>query len=314
MSAGDVAPGSAGSGSAARLPLEPAPEGPQARQMSGRAALVTGGGGHETPGGSVGYAVSRLLALHGARVAVLDRDPAAAARTIEEIAGAGGEAFHIAADVTSDADCARAVAEAEERFGRLDTLVNSVAGWSMASLFDVGPDRFDELSAVNFKGAWQMSRHAANVMRPGSAIVNISSAASQRPGTLYGLAKAGLEAFTRGAAGLLGPQGIRVNCVQIGVIWSAAVARNLPPEAREQRWRSVALQCEGSCWDAAEAVLFLASDRARWISGQVLSVDGGGPYRAPGSPGAPAAAAHSALAAAAHGAPGTTESRQEGGS
>jgi NAD(P)-dependent dehydrogenase (short-subunit alcohol dehydrogenase family) len=126
-----------------------------------------------------------------------------------------------------------------------------------------------------------MTRHAATLMPPGAAIVNITSAAARRPGTVYGLAKAGLEAMTGGAAPLLAERGIRVNAVELGPLWTAAVADNLPAEAREPRRRMVALQTEGNCWDAAAAVLFLASHRARWISGQVLAVDGGGPPRAP---------------------------------
>jgi len=262
---------------------------PQTEWMAGRTAIVTGGGGHRAPGGSVGYAISRLLAQHGARVAVVDRDPDAAELTIAEIRDAGGEAFAVIADVTDDEACARVVREAVERFGSLDTLVNCVASWSAGTLFDSSPERFDELVEANVKSAWMVSRHAVAAMGPGGAVVNISSVAAQRPGTLYGLAKASMEAMTRGAASLLGPRHIRVNCVQIGQIWTAAVAGNLPAEAREQRRLGVALQTEGTCWDPAYAVLFLASAHAGWISGQVLTVDGGGPYRPSPPPAAPAA-------------------------
>ncbi|HEX3834309.1 MAG TPA: SDR family oxidoreductase, partial [Solirubrobacteraceae bacterium] len=112
-------------------------------------------------------------------------------------------------------------------------------------------------------------------------VVNIASVAARRAGTVYGLGKAALESMTQGMAYLLGERGIRANAVELGALWTGAVAANLPPEAREPRRRMVALQTEGDCWDAATAVLFLASDRARWISGQVLSVDGGGAPRAP---------------------------------
>jgi NAD(P)-dependent dehydrogenase (short-subunit alcohol dehydrogenase family) len=85
---------------------------------------------------------------------------------------------------------------------------------------------------------------------------------------------------------LLGERGIRINAVELGALWTAGVAENLPAEAREPRRKMTALGTEGDCWDAAAAVLFLASDQARWISGQVLAVDGGGPARQP-YPGVP---------------------------
>jgi NAD(P)-dependent dehydrogenase (short-subunit alcohol dehydrogenase family) len=260
----------------------------EAEWMRGRTALVTGGGGRDggvlgAGGGigSIGWAISRLLARHGAAVAVLDRDPAAAERTVSQIQARGGTAIPVIADVAIDADCARAVAEARDALGALDTLVNNVAAWSPAELFDVEPDQFDDLLRLNLKTAWQMTRHAMDVMPTGAAVVNITSVAARRAGTVYGLAKAALESLTGGAAYLLGERGIRINAVELGALWTAAVADNLPAEAREPRRRMSALQTEGDCWDAAAAVLFLASDHARWISGQVLAVDGGGAPRAP---------------------------------
>ncbi len=252
-----------------------------AEWMAGRTVLVTGGGGRVDGPGTIGWAVCRLLARHGARVAVVDRDPAAAQRTVAEITAAGGTAVAVLGDVAQDGECARVVGEAGAALGSLDTLVNNVAAWSPAELFDVEPERFDELLALNLKTAWLMSRHALQALPVGGVIVNITSVAARRAGTIYGLAKAALESMTGGAAYLLGERGIRINAVELGALWTAGVADNLPPEAREPRRRMVALQTEGDCWDAAAAVLFLASDRARWISGQILTVDGGGSARVP---------------------------------
>jgi NAD(P)-dependent dehydrogenase (short-subunit alcohol dehydrogenase family) len=254
---------------------------PAAEWMAGRRVLVTGGGGRTGGPGTIGWAVSRLLARHGARVAVVDTDPAAAERTVSQIEASGGVAAPVIADVTVDDDCGRSVAEARDALGGLDGLVNNVAMWSAAELFEVEPDRFDQLMDMNLRTAWLMTRHAIEVLPAGGAIVNITSVAARRAGTVYGLGKAALEAMTGGAAHLLGERGLRINAVELGALWTGAVADNLPPEAREPRRRMVALQTEGDCWDAAMAVLFLASDRARWISGQVLAVDGGGPPRAP---------------------------------
>jgi NAD(P)-dependent dehydrogenase (short-subunit alcohol dehydrogenase family) len=250
--------------------------------LRGRVAIVTGGG-LSGPVGGVGYAISRLFARHGARVAVLDRDPAAAGITVAEIGEAGGEALSVIGDATSERDCRAAVERTVARFGALDTLVNNVACGDRAGLFEVTPERWDELVGLNLKTAWLMTRAAVAAMEAGGAVVNVSSVAVARPGpgTVYGIAKAGVENLTRGAASLLGPQGIRVNCVQLGEIWTAMAARALPAQARSARRLGVALRTEGTAWDAAYAALFLASDRARWISGHVLTVDGGGPLPRP---------------------------------
>lgn len=252
-----------------------------AEWMAGRRCLVTGGGGRSEGPGTIGWAVSRLLARHGAAVAVVDRDPVAAGRTVSQIVDGGGSAVAVIADVTSDEDCARAVREAGDALGGLDGLVNNVAMWSPEELFDVEPSRFEQLMTMNLTTAWLMTRHAVSVMPAGGAVVNVTSVAARRAGTIYGLGKSALEAMTAGGAYLLGERGVRVNAVELGALWTGAVADNLPPEAREPRRKMVALQTEGDCWDAAWAVAFLASDRARWISGQVLAVDGGGPGRQP---------------------------------
>jgi NAD(P)-dependent dehydrogenase (short-subunit alcohol dehydrogenase family) len=253
--------------------------------MAGRTALVTGGGQNgELPG--VGYATAVVLAGHGARVAVVDRDLAAAQRTVERIEKAGGQAHAVVADVTVDRACARAVAATVERFGALDALMNNVAVGDRAGLFEVTPDRWDELMSINLKSAWQVMRHAVPVLPRGSAIVNVSSVGVRMrgPGMVYCVAKAGLENLTEGAATTLGPQGIRVNTVQVGAIWGAFAARNMSEEMREGRRRTTALGVEGTSWDIAHAALFLLSDRARWISGHTLTVEGGPPLRFPPGP------------------------------
>jgi NAD(P)-dependent dehydrogenase (short-subunit alcohol dehydrogenase family) len=256
--------------------IDPFDAGPQ--WMVGRTALVTGGGqSGELPG--VGYAISRVLAAHGARVAVLDRDAQAAERTVKAIAGDGGQAVAVVADVTSDRACAAAVTEVVERLGGLDALVNNVASGDPAGLFEVTPGRFAELMTINLTSAWQVTRHAVPVLPRGGSIVNISSVAVQArgPGMVYSVAKAGLENMTDGAATTLGPQGIRVNCVRVGMIWGAFAAANMPEERREPRRQSTALKTEGTAWDIAHATLFLLSERARWISGHTLTVEGGPP-------------------------------------
>jgi NAD(P)-dependent dehydrogenase (short-subunit alcohol dehydrogenase family) len=254
--------------------------------MTGRTALVAGGGQNtEFPG--VGYAICMLLAEHGAKVAVLDRDKDAAARTVERIAAIGGEAVPVIADVTSDRACADAVAETVSALGGLDTVVHTVAVGDRAGVFEVTPERFDELMDANFKSAWHLVRHAVPVLPRGSSIVTISSVGARYrgPGMVYCVAKAALENFTEGAATTLGPQGIRVNCVQVGAIYGAFAARGgMPQELREPRRLGTSLKTEGTSWDIAYAALFLLSDRAKWISGHILTVEGGPPHRFPVGP------------------------------
>jgi NAD(P)-dependent dehydrogenase (short-subunit alcohol dehydrogenase family) len=256
------------------------------RWMEGRTALVAGGG-QNTAYPGVGYAICMLLAAHGARVAVLDRDKDAAARTVERITSDGGEAIPVIADVTSDRACADAVAETVAHFGRLDALAHTVAVGDRAGVFEVTPERFDELMDANFTSAWSITRHAVPVLPRGSSIVTISSVGARYrgPGMVYCVAKAALENFTEGAATTLGPQGIRVNCVQVGAIYGAFAARGgMPQEMRKPRLEATSLKTEGTSWDIAYAALFLLSDRAKWISGHILTVEGGPPHRFPAGP------------------------------
>ncbi|MEF2978564.1 SDR family NAD(P)-dependent oxidoreductase [Subtercola sp. YIM 133946] len=249
-----------------------------ALSMRGRTALVAGGG-LSGQAGSVGFSISWLYATNGARVAVFDRDPAAARATVDLIHAEGGEAFAVSGDASNDADCARAVAETLERYGTLDALATTIGRGDVEGIFDVEREQWDQILELNLTTAWQLMRHAYPVMPPGSTVVTTSSgaAASRGPGMPYAVAKAGLEQLTVGAAATLAPNGIRVNAVRVGVIWSTFAARVFSEEDRAVRAAATALKTEGTVWDIAQAALFLSSDRARWITGQVLTVDGGGP-------------------------------------
>jgi len=254
-------------------------------RLRGRVAIVTGGGrsGDQM---SIGRAIGLLFARQGATVGVLDVKPEAAAATVAEIEGEGGAAFPIEADVVKEEECARAVREAVERAGRLDILVNNVGITGSGRVTEVDEAAWDRVMAVNVKSALLMTKHALPAMTVGGAVVNISSIAIIRPrhGTVYAVSKAALETLTRATAVQYGGQGVRANGVLPGEVWTELMARSYstPDEAvrarEERRLRSI-LKTEGDAWDIAHATLFLASDEARWVTGQMLVVDGGSTQR-----------------------------------
>ena len=266
---------------------------PQPAQTSGRftgkVALVAGGGwtGPDDFAIGIGAAISQLLAREGCRVAVLDIAAENAERTLGPISREGGDAFAIVADVAREADCKRAVEEVMARYGRLDIVVNNV-GIGGAPGYDDPEAAFDRIWAVNFKSQFLMAKHAVPHMPRGGAIVNVGSVfgADDPIGAgAYAVSKRAVSlAGTPGLATEYAPQGIRVNCVTAGYVWNAVTQQVQPRQAKGEsmenyrRGRAKALNAlgiEGDGWDVAKAVAFLASDDARWITGQDLFVDGG---------------------------------------
>ena len=245
--------------------------------LPGRVALVAGGG-LSGPEGGVGFALAWLYATNGASIAVLDRDEAAGMRTVDAVRELGVEAEFFPVDVTSDESVATAVDAVVARFGRIDILADSIGGTGAEPMFDTTPERFQFAMDLNFTQVWTVMRHAQKHMDRGGAIVTISSSATEGrgPGMAYTLAKTALEKLTVGAAATLAPRGIRVNGVRVGMIWGAFAARGMTQEQREMRAQNVRLKTEGNNWDIASAAFFLTTEQSRWVSGQILTVDGGG--------------------------------------
>jgi NAD(P)-dependent dehydrogenase (short-subunit alcohol dehydrogenase family) len=253
--------------------------------LEGKVAVVTGAGAAGDGIGN-GRAAAILLARAGARVVAVDRDVALARRTVEMIAENGGEALAFQADVTRAADCAAMVEAALDRFGRLDLLDNNVGISSRGSVVDETEESWRRVMRVNVDTMFLAARAAIPAMRRagGGAIVNVSSISALRPRglTAYSVSKGAVIALTRAMAVDHGREGIRVNCVAPGPVYTPMVyAGGMSEAARARRRQASALGIEGTGWDIGHAVRFLLSDRARYITGHVLVVDGGTTLTAP---------------------------------
>lgn len=274
---------------------------PRSLTHEGQRALIVGGGLSGMNGG-IGFSSAWLLAQGGAVVAIADRDPGAAARAVAILRENGADAHAIVGDVTVAADCARMVSDAAQTLGTLDTVVTTVAKGRLEGLFDVDPAEWHVTMQMNVTATWMLLKQASAFLRPGAAIVTTSSVAAigRGPGTPYAVSKAALEQLTIGAAATLAPRGVRVNAVRVGTVWSSFAARGFDEQTREIRRRSVALQEEGNVWDAAHAIAYLSGPTSRWVTGQIITVDGGGQVAAlPGHPTAPMSVTDPPLSGAA---------------
>ncbi len=255
-------------------------DGDQGRQnLEGRVAIVTGGGALDDGIGN-GRAAAILLARAGARVVVVDRKVELAERTAAMITGDGGQAIAVAADVTVEQDCTAVVAAASDEFGGVDIVDNNVGIGSRGSVVDMEREQWDRVMNVNVASMFQMAKAAIPEMvaRGGGAIVNVSSISAMRPRglTAYSTSKGAVIALTKAMAVDHAAQGVRVNCVAPGPVFTPMVAgAGMSDELRERRRVASPLKIEGTGWDIGNAVVFLASDQARYITGQTLVVDGG---------------------------------------
>lgn len=248
-------------------------------RLEGKVAIVTGAGSR-APGIGNGRATAVLFAREGARVLLVDQNRAAAEETLAMIRAEGGEAAVWVADVTRAADCRAMVEEAVRRWGKLDILDNNVGIGMGGSVVEVSEEDWDRVMAVNVKSMMLASKYAVPAMAAGGggAIINVSSISALRPRGLtpYSASKGAVIALTRAMAIDHAPQGIRVNCIAPGPVYTPMVyAGGMSEELRERRRRASPLGIEGTGWDVGYAALFLASDEARYITGQVLVVDGG---------------------------------------
>ncbi len=242
--------------------------------LTGKTALVTGASR------GIGRAIALALARAGANVAVnFLAQEEAAAQTVAEIAKAGRNAIAVKADVRDAQAVKTFFGEIHKQFGRLDILVNNAGVLKDAFVSFMKDEDWDLVLGVSLKGAFNCTREAAKIMmrQRYGRIINISSDAgllgdAQRAN--YSAAKAGLLGLTKAVARELARSNVTVNAVAPGVIETDMVA-HLTPERREAMLKLVPLGRFGAPADVAKLVLFLASEDARYITGQVICVDGG---------------------------------------
>ena len=247
-------------------------------RLAGKVAIITGAGS-SSPGVGNGKAAAILFAREGAQVLLVDVAPERAEETLSIIQAEGGSASVFAADVTRAEDCRRMVEAAMDRYGRLDVLDNNVGISRRGTVLEIREEDWDYVMAVNVKSIVLASKYAIPQMREsgGGSIINISSIAGLRAhsSTPYTTSKAAVQGLTISMAADHGPEGIRVNCIAPGLVYSPMVAPRMDADLREIRKNAAPLRTEGDSWDIGYAALFLASDESRWVNGVILPVDAG---------------------------------------
>ena len=246
-------------------------------RLAGKVALVAGAGS-VAPGWSNGKATSVLFAREGAKVFAIDRELELAQETVEAVRAEGGDGVAHAADVSVERDVAAAVAACVARYGRIDVLFNNVGIQAVGGPEEVDEATWDRVMAVNVKSMYLACRHVLPVMvkQRSGAIVNNSSLTSIRftyPCLPYSVSKAAVNELTRTVAMQYAQHGIRANAVVPGLMATPRITKRLQDtfgdahrEKLKERDDLVPLGRMGDAWDVAHAVLFLASEEAKYVA------------------------------------------------
>jgi 3-oxoacyl-[acyl-carrier protein] reductase len=242
-------------------------------KLQGKVALITGGAQ------GIGKAIALLFAREGAAVAVADINLEKARETCREITSLGQGAMAVGGNVADAKEAETMVQEAIKQFGRLDILVNNAGVTRDQVLLRMKEEDWDLVMAVNLKGAFQCTKAALRpfLKQKSGKVVNIASVTGQMGNAgqaNYAASKAGLIGFTKSIAREYASRNIQVNAVAPGFI-DTAMSQAIPQKDREILIKQIPLERLGTPEDVAEAVLFLASRAADYITGQVISVNGG---------------------------------------
>ncbi|QEA38274.1 glucose 1-dehydrogenase [Pistricoccus aurantiacus] len=244
--------------------------------LKDKVAIVTGGGN------GIGRGSSLMLAAHGATVVVADLNTENARRVVEEIENQGGSALAVSCNVTKDEDLVALVDKTVETFGGIHVLVNNAGGGGAGreSPLDIDVEQFAGVFQLNVFSIWRLCQLCAPHMKKAGygSIVNMSSMSSinKSPAiSAYASSKAAVNHMTANLAHDYGPE-IRINAVGPGAVRTDALASVLTPEREKEMLKHTPLERLGEVEDIAGAVLYFAAPISKWVSGQVLFVNGGG--------------------------------------
>lgn len=242
--------------------------------IEGKVAIVTGAGG------GIGEAYARALVGEGAKVVIAEIDEQRGAAVADSIKAEGGEAVFVPVDVSSESSTQAMAAATVEAYGGIDFLVNNAAlfgGMKTESMLSVDWDYYKKFMDINLDGALLCARACYRSMkeRGGGAIVNQSSTAAWMGVGYYGLSKLAINGLTHCLARELGRMKIRVNAIAPGPTDTAALGAQVPAAFRDQLVAQTPISRLGQPEDMTGACLFLLSDAASWVSGQIFAVDGG---------------------------------------
>lgn len=241
--------------------------------LEGKVALITGGST------GIGAATVQIFAREGAKVAILDLDKEGGERVVAEVAAAGGEGLVLQGDITDFSRAEAVVGEVVEHFGTLDILVNNAGINRDGVIWKMGEEAWDAVIATDLKGAFNYIRAASPLFREkkGGSIVTVSSINGLRGKfgqSNYAAAKAGVIGLSKTVARELGRASVNVNVVCPGLT-ATEMIQSMPDDFKEKARQEIILNRIGTPEDVGEVIAFLASDRARHITGEVIKVDGG---------------------------------------
>ncbi|MFD7668839.1 SDR family NAD(P)-dependent oxidoreductase [Streptomyces sp. NPDC059788] len=256
-------------------------------RLKDKVAVITGAGS------GIGRSAAELMSREGARVVVADHNTRGAEETAALVEAAGGRALPVTVDVTDEDSVAAMVAAAVGEYGALHVLCNHVGGTDPRKDLDLlrmDMDEFDRAVALNVRSTLLGTRHAVPHMirAGGGSVINTASVAALVGDVLqtsYGAVKAAVVSLTKSVAVQYGPRNIRCNAIAPGAVMTPALENNLPEDVVEALKKGNALPRLGTPEDIGHTMVFLASDESRYLTGQLLVVDGGMTMQSSAAPG-----------------------------